>query len=503
LLSKKHVFPLLAFAIPLLIRAIPEILMGPYPVGFDTMGYYVPTTLLWLRGGVDLNSFIATAPLLYSIIAGATAVGTPLFLVLKIASPLLLGFLGLAMYSYARIGLAWSALKSLVPALVGTLYFMALRISWDALRLELALIFVFVTLTAMVGVESKRVSWKKYVIICLGLTAIVLANQIVAVLMLSIVAFTIICTFIHRRFKEAGKIAAFSLPSAAIFLACFYLSPAISEYRLILGFPSTTDGWLTLFGYPSYPAMIISEAGFFLYGFLPLLPLVLLSMRCFRNFQMRSWVVLIFVAAFIPIVSPSVMRLIMLLTYPFAFYVTEGLSKLRTINWKKFKSPMLRIAVIYLATSTAVLSAGFMLMPPEAPFPYFRSTNDVGLNNFIYQIPSSMLQNTVSITDCKDVTNAISWFKNSTGQNAVLLTHRAFFGWALSALNRSQIVPYEFDKPENAVATQTQTGQTKIYLIWWKNGQGWDGQPTVNASFNQVYLSGKIAIYNYNQSNGT
>ena len=46
LASKKQLFPVLAFVIPLLVRFIPEILMGPYVVGFDTIGYYVPTTLV-------------------------------------------------------------------------------------------------------------------------------------------------------------------------------------------------------------------------------------------------------------------------------------------------------------------------------------------------------------------------------------------------------------------------------------------------------------------------
>ncbi len=38
LLSRKFVFPFLAFILPFLFRAIPEILMGPYLVGFDTLG---------------------------------------------------------------------------------------------------------------------------------------------------------------------------------------------------------------------------------------------------------------------------------------------------------------------------------------------------------------------------------------------------------------------------------------------------------------------------------
>jgi len=37
-------FALAAFLIPLFIRTIPEILVGPYPIGWDTIAFYVPNT---------------------------------------------------------------------------------------------------------------------------------------------------------------------------------------------------------------------------------------------------------------------------------------------------------------------------------------------------------------------------------------------------------------------------------------------------------------------------
>ena len=87
------IFPLLAFIIPFVVRAIPEILMGPYIVGFDTLAFYVPNTLTWLHNGINLWGFLATAPLFYVIYMSAVAIaGSPVF-ILKIISPVLLGFL--------------------------------------------------------------------------------------------------------------------------------------------------------------------------------------------------------------------------------------------------------------------------------------------------------------------------------------------------------------------------------------------------------------------------
>jgi hypothetical protein len=64
-------------------------------------------------------------------------------------------------------------------------------------------------------------------------------------------------------------------------------------------------------------------------------------------------------------------------------------------------------------------------------------------------------------------------------------------------VNPDQLVLYEYDNPANAAKTVAQGGQSKIYLIWWVNGEGWYGQPTVSSVFGEVYHSGEIAIYLY------
>src|SRR5665648_157647 len=115
--------PFLAFAIPLIVRAIPEILMGRYLVGFDTMGYYVPNTLDWLRTGASFWALMSSAPLLYVILMGITSLGAPLVISIKILGPLLLGLLGFVTYRYANKALSWSSEKSLFVAVLSTLYF--------------------------------------------------------------------------------------------------------------------------------------------------------------------------------------------------------------------------------------------------------------------------------------------------------------------------------------------------------------------------------------------
>ena len=111
----------------------------------------------------------------------------------------------------------------------------------------------------------------------LALAAVILSDQVVAALVLGVLLFTVIYKLIRKSRVDAVRIIVFSLPAVLLFFLIFYLSPAVPEYRLIFGFPTTTDGWLAMFGYTSYPAMLASEAGFFLYCFVPLLPLAVLS----------------------------------------------------------------------------------------------------------------------------------------------------------------------------------------------------------------------------------
>src|SRR3989442_12692053 len=58
-------FALAAFLIPVFIRSIPEILVGPYPIGYDTIAYYVPNTLDWAAGHVGVWQVLGTSSLMY------------------------------------------------------------------------------------------------------------------------------------------------------------------------------------------------------------------------------------------------------------------------------------------------------------------------------------------------------------------------------------------------------------------------------------------------------
>jgi hypothetical protein len=486
-IAKPEAFPLLAFLIPLVVRVIPEILMGPYIVGFDTLGYYVPTTLVWLRDGVGFWSFLAMAPFFYALLMGVTAVGVPIVASLKVLSPLLLGFLGLTVYFYANKTLSWSSKKSLLVVLLATLYFVALRVSWDMLRSELALIFLFTTLIFLKKDDSP---FRNGVGLSLAMLSVVFAHPLVAMIMFVIVFVTLIRLSFDRHMDDVRRLVVCSVPAGFLFLVIAYANYVVSpQFSMVSGFlGESSKGFLALFGFVSFADLVVDTLGFLVFCYLPLLPLVILGVRRFgSNLQLNAWVLCVFIALASAIANVFIAvlpyRWILLLMYPLAFYAAEGFAALRLNGYKVGVGLML-----------ATLSVGFMVLPNNIAFPYYAV--------FPLYVPTSMLQNTVSLSDCQDIVDVLQWAKTNMDDDTRLLVHRAFYGWASLALDSDQLITYEYDNPETMAQKLREDGSHyQLCLVWWVNGSGWYDQSVVSSAFGEaLYESGRIAIFTYNTS---
>jgi hypothetical protein len=462
--------------------------MGPYLVGFDTLGYYVPNTILWLQNGVPFWSYLAEAPFLYILLMSVTSIGVPIVITLKVLSPLLLGLLGLTVYFYANRTLFWGPKKSFLAVLFATLYFVPLRISWDMLRSELALIFMFV---ALMLINRDEKLFKNGFLLFLAMVAVVFTHQLVTVIMFAIVAASIFRSYLNKKTFNLRKLIVCSIPSAALFMLIVYGKyVASSEFSVMRGFlGQESEGFLALFGFASYSDMVLDTLGFLIFCYLPLLPLVILGARRFKaNLQIKVWVFWIFLSLLLVIISPNAFfpvypyRWTLLLTYPLAFYATAGFAELQLNKYKACVSVLL-----------VTLSLSFILMPNSLAFPYYALYSNY--------VPSSMLQNTVPLRDAQDTVNAINWAQTNMHDTDHLLVHDVFRGWALLTIDSGMLIPYGYVNPDTVAEKLCENGSSSnLYLIWWINGSGWHGQSNVSASFEHVYQSGKIAIFVYNSS---
>src|SRR3989442_10742373 len=132
-LMGQHKLAFAAFLVPLSIRSIPEILSGPYPVGWDIIAYYVPNTIDMVSGRMNVWEIITSPPVMYAITVPAYVLTrTNLVLTFKVLGPILYGFLGWSIFWFCQRRLHWSGSKALYAVLFISAYFVTLRISWDA-----------------------------------------------------------------------------------------------------------------------------------------------------------------------------------------------------------------------------------------------------------------------------------------------------------------------------------------------------------------------------------
>ncbi len=149
----------------------------------------------------------------------------------------------------------------------------------------------------------------------------------------------------------------------------------------------------------------------------------------------------------VPIASVSPYRWVLLLTYPLAFCGTDALSKLKSTRWIHYKVSIQQDCntVSRLVDSDFELRLYFHV--PQHPFSYF---NPAYFNGYSYEIPTSMLQNTISITDCKIPPMPYNGSKITKHSTTLLLAHTVFYSWALLTLNETQVINYGFDAPDHA-----------------------------------------------------
>ena len=484
-------FPFLAFVIPLIVRAIPEALMGQYVVGFDSIGYYVPNIVTWLGHGVSFGALLSSAPLLYLMLMGITSVGAPIVITLKILGPVLLGLLGFATYYYANKGLSWSPKKSLIVAMLSTLYFAALRISWDMFRSELALIFLFIVLTLL---QKNWNSIRNSFLLSLTMILVVFSHQLIGIVMFAIIIATITSFSLKKKKAELQRIIICSVPAALLLVVIVYLNYYVFSSPL-MGYSVNYSGGFEAFASASHFDLIINTFGFLVFCYLPLVPLLIFGFRHFKSsIHLKAWILWTFVPLLLVIISPSAFflggvlpfRWILLLTYPLSFIAVEGLF---AIKWNWYKTAY-KIAVVVII---AVLSVSFIVLPNTGAINY--------LGAYPTYVPKSMLQNTVQLSDCQDTANALLWAKNNIPSNGYLLVHEAFYGWAILSFDNNRLIPYFFSNLTTVANSLQQNDTTNPkYLIWWVNGTGWYNQPTVPSTFTELYHSGNIAIYQYSKS---
>ncbi len=479
---QEHRFALAAFLIPVGVRSVPEIIVGSYPVGFDTIAFYAPTTLDWASGTVGAMKMLGTAPLLYMIsvplhvVFGLNVVG-----IFKVMGPTLYGILIWAQFRFLWVGLGWSKRRALGGALLTSLYFVTLRISWDLDRTMLGLTFLLLALPLFHS--QKSLHRKRELTLLLSLA--VLSNPLTGVISLFLLGRRALSNLMARSISDFLALTKAGAPVLALFFTIVYAS--------------LTSGGNVFRSQPNVPTLegVSLSVGFLGYAYLPIIPLAVMGFRVVKNSELKSWSAICLGGALtglLPFIGPIALsyRWSLALDIPLCVYATMGLlvfngrSQLTSGSVEWFRKRALPFASVLIVLSAAL----YLSLPASQAMFYYSAYPSI--------MPSSMIQDTVPLSDMGSLEEALRWVATDAGPETALITHQAIYGWARAYLPDSvTLLNYGFSSPVLGVEMAKSLGYSDVLMVWWDNGSGWHDQPYVPGFFAPMHHVGNLVVYRY------
>lgn len=480
-----------------ILRLVPEILAGPWPLGFDTITYYGPIILNWADGNFSPADFNGYAPLCYFLLFLVYRLSGNVFFALKFIGPLLYGLLCSCFFFFVFRGLGWNNGKGLLTTFLFSIYFLSLRISWDFYRNMLGLAFFFLFLSFLSKFDELPKSRK---IIASTLAILVtISHEIVSVIMFLVVCSSFALDIFKR--KDSSKIfesALWFVPSLLIFFFIIFNS-AIMFHEVPGSLNYFTDVSRGIV-YDSYFVLARDVFSLFLLTLGPLLPFVILGF--WRDRKLDSWSLICLSGSFWPFFYPWFQivpwnRWMYMLGPTFIIYAVNGFDRLKMLkkkctSHKRFYEHFSKLAVVLMMIGG--ISVVYMIFPLSVTL-----SQDLTIAERLgHYLPGSMLCNTFPLNDCDDFEKCFHYVNENLGNGAVLIIHESMRGWARLYLDEEKnVINYHFNSPLDGVSEALSQGYERIYLIWWKNGYGWYDQKSLPSDFRLDFSSSYAAVYKY------
>ncbi len=466
--ASRYKFALAIFLVSLAIRAIPEVLSGPYPVGFDTISFYVPNTIDWTSMGLSPLETLAASPMMYFFTVPIYLLTkTNPILIYKVAGPALFGALMLATFRFCSIVLSWTEKTSFSATLLASVYFVVLRVSWDAYRVELGLVFFLLGMSAKGGRHSIKMEVLKSILF----SAAILSNELVALL----VGASIIFDWLRAFGREAQTLRISQVvPFGVLGLTAFAIlqSPMGAGLSIVNGSPS--------------PSTAFEASTFALYCYWLILPLALLGAQLARNAGISFWLIACGLGIGASALPGSLLqsvgdRWVLLLAIPTLLMAFQGYGKLCASLSRRRGAAILRLSFLVVIVTLATL---YSLLPSQAAFPYFAQ--------FPNSMPSSLAQSSIPLSDGPYVVQSMKWLSKALDGHSVLIAHLSFYGWARAYLDpRDNVINSLLSPPQDSLDKAAQF--THVFTVWWTPGNGWYGIHL--SGYSPIMVYGDIAIY--------
>jgi len=442
---------LLAFGIGCLVRIIPIILNFPYPVGYDTVNYYLPYLYHFENNWtILLTSFPVYITIVYII---SYIFSIDIYYSFLSSNVILYGFFSISVFLLSKIILNQSFNRSLIFTVFVIFQLGTLRISWDLFRnlfslvlfnLFLLLVYYFKQKNAMDNMAS-LISFFSISIIT------IFSDRLIGVLLI-IVSF--ICSIAYKQ--------------KYLFIINLFFTLSFLYYFLTfdrITFVSTNLNFLDMLLNPSYGKNTFSQFDISIL-FLSIYGILI-------PFFIRGFVFTEFKCGLLLIKIPLIITLSFSFTWLFipnyGFLVPERWLLLSGIyisliaiygffllidSFLKQKKLRKVMALVFLFIFV-VYGFLYIIMPSGViafSLPSFFQKN----TGFIF--PYSMNFNSLKIIDNNDLLKSIDWINSNTSNNSIIIGSKHWRGWFSLFLQPShQYFFEEFADINDTLLNQTQS----------------------------------------------
>jgi hypothetical protein len=486
---------LLSFVFGFVVRLIPEVLLSPYPIGFDPIWYAwrIKSGVVW-----DHWSQVFSTWLLYGILVPLyNATQMNLFGLLKVTAALLFGFNACGVFYFARKALNWSIKTALFASVFFSLQAGALFLSANLYRNMLGLGVLLFTLPL---IKDDLKSTKRFIVFALLSMLVVLSHEIASVTLFAVVLGFLVTRFLKRTMVNVPKLLMAICPALVLFVVSFSfivfpMSRQVEANAIVLSEPNG-DYQGALFFFRNYLAVreTVSQQAVYLdlgsqvfsfFAVLYVLVLPLVFVGFFRDALLDSWAAVLLVGSFgavlIPVFALSIWsRWMLMLVYPFTFYAVNGIVRVMRQSRNCVDSVLqpsrltrLRRAAVALVVIVPILC---------------------GLVYTAVALPAQI--SVVPLSDFDDAVKAMRWLDFQMDGDSALLTHFAFSFWSRLYLDESRTRIYFKDNVEGALSLALQNGYDSVYFVWWNKRIDWFSL-AVPGAFVSVFDSGRISVFRY------
>jgi len=499
ILSADWFMAVILFLVAVLIRALPEIKAGSWPIGYDTFNTYA-AELATYHG--PLINWLKTANILYFLFLPFKLLGLSPNWIMKIFGPILYGGLMVSFFIFVRNLLKFPALKAFVLTLLTLGQLAALRLSWDLYRNELGLIFLFWGLLYLPEVGKT----KNLVLLTLLASLVSLSNELVTVLLIIILLSTALYQLIKRDWDSLVSL----LIPLMIVLTLFTVvisSSGKTLYDPHVFFSSDKNYfWRYFYRYNlDMPYGLLKEIilGLFwlLYGYL-LLFIGIGWWRLRRNLILQVITLWLLFGTFSALLfrGNGLMvweRWLFMLVFPFMVYAVEGiyflggwLASLK--NWGS-RNQLGKTLALILATVFWLVLLGLTAWRswPFLTADYRQAKPPLANDELNSYFPRTMVHNSIGLWLIPDTIKAVDWLNAQAPAGSLILVDNRYRGVMLTRFNidNRYILTNEWSETikSSTLEAAKKSGFWPIYLIWNVSR----GVP----DFDRIYSAGDRGIY--------